>query len=406
MKVLVIAHGHPQFRKGGGEIVAYNQFKSISKINNDEVYFLAFSDEKRFFNSSSRIINLNPNEFLFDTEFNGEYLSSCDESWLRDFGEFLEILKPDVIHLHHYYKSGLESIGVIRKKFGNKVKIFVTLHEFLGICANDGQMIKSSGSMCTSASFKDCAVCSPNRSLQYTLLREAKVKNAFSMVDGFISPSCFLMSRYIDWGIPKDRIFEVENGYPDFDQNLGSLKSQVSQLSFGFFGQFTPYKGLDIFIDAALIAHKKNKSVSFYLYGGSQQSMGHEFEKKISDLKSKSDGVVSFMGKYDESNVVTLMSMVDVVVIPSRWWENSPVIIDEARAAGVPMLVSNHGGMKEKVVDAGYGWPFLPGSSASLANEMLKLIDNPDLILSAKSKINPPTSIDVVTNRLLGLYGK
>jgi glycosyltransferase involved in cell wall biosynthesis len=134
--------------------------------------------------------------------------------------------------------------------------------------------------------------------------------------------------------------------------------------------------------------------------------MGHEFEKKINDLKIKSDGIVSFMGKYDESNVITLMSMVDVVVIPSRWWENSPVIIDEARAAGVPMLVSNHGGLKEKVVDAGYGWPFLPGSSASLANEMLKLIENPDKLLSAKSKIRPPTSINVITNRLLDLYGK
>jgi glycosyltransferase involved in cell wall biosynthesis len=43
------------------------------------------------------------------------------------------------------------------------------------------------------------------------------------------------------------------------------------------------------------------------------------------------------------------MSACDWIVVPSIWWENSPVVIQEARLAARPLIVSNIGGMAEKV---------------------------------------------------------
>ena len=405
-KILVVSHGHPQFRKGGGEIVAYNQFKALSQEPANQVFFLAHCDEKRFFSTDSRIVQLTPKEYLFNVEFNGSNLSSFDRLWFEELSELIDKINPEVVHLHHYYKVGLESIGLIRQKLGNKVKIFVTLHEFLAICANDGQMIKGNGLMCSSSSYQDCSICDSNRSLSYTLIREARVKNYFSMVDKFFSPSNFLLERYAEWGIPRDRIEMLENGYPleKLYQEDG-IYSENSDKGFniGFFGQFTPYKGIDLFIESALMVSRDYKQVNFFVYGGSQQSLG-EFDEKLVSLKNSSKGIVNFMGKYDENQVVPLMSSMDLVVIPSRWWENSPVIVDEARAAKTPMLVANHGGLREKVVDCGFGVGFLPGSSADLSKKIIYLFENRDKLKQLKENMDVPTEISVIAKKLMKLY--
>jgi glycosyltransferase involved in cell wall biosynthesis len=45
------------------------------------------------------------------------------------------------------------------------------------------------------------------------------------------------------------------------------------------------------------------------------------------------------------------MAGVDWVVVPSIWWENSPMVIQEAFVCGRPLVVADIGGMKEKVRD-------------------------------------------------------
>jgi glycosyltransferase involved in cell wall biosynthesis len=403
MKILVVAHGHPAIRKGGGEIAAYNQFKALARHEGVDAYFLAHCEEKRFFRSDQKLVNYKNNEYLFDSTFSSDFLSSIDHDWLSSFSELISKIKPDVIHFHHYFKIGLEAIGLARSVCGSATKIVLTLHEFLGICPNDGQMIKKNGSMCVESGYKTCTLCSPERSLQAMLLREAKIKNSFSEVDFFISPSTFLLDRYVAWGIPRDRIFEIENGYPNYERPQQYFDS--NNLSFSFFGQFTPYKGLDLFIEAALKVNQIKPGIaSFNVYGGGQQFLSGEFESRLASLKDMSSGIVNFYGVYDESNVVDLMSSSSVVVIPSKWWENSPVVIDECRLACVPMLVANHGGLKEKVVDKDYGIGFIPGSVASLTNEIINIIDNPQLIAKLRSNIKQPTSVDDIASVILNKY--
>jgi glycosyltransferase involved in cell wall biosynthesis len=62
------------------------------------------------------------------------------------------------------------------------------------------------------------------------------------------------------------------------------------------------------------------------------------------------------------------MAAVDWVVIPSIWWENSPLVIQEAFHFGRPIICSDIGGMAEKVHDGVDGLHFRAGDSRDLAD--------------------------------------
>ena len=80
------------------------------------------------------------------------------------------------------------------------------------------------------------------------------------------------------------------------------------------------------------------------------------------------------------------------MIIPSVWWENSPVVIQEARAAGTPMIASDIGGMAEKT--AGWGLQFRVGDPAALASAIMSVHGQPDALLVHKSRITPPLGLE------------
>ncbi|MCZ8109179.1 MAG: glycosyltransferase, partial [Burkholderiales bacterium] len=63
----------------------------------------------------------------------------------------------------------------------------------------------------------------------------------------------------------------------------------------------------------------------------------------------------------------------DWIIVPSIWWENSPVVIQEALAIGKPVLCSRIGGMAEKVEDGVTGAYFEAGSASDLALRLVGL---------------------------------
>lgn len=69
------------------------------------------------------------------------------------------------------------------------------------------------------------------------------------------------------------------------------------------------------------------------------------------------------------------MARADWVVVPSLWWENAPLVIEEARAAGRPVIASGIGGMAERVADGVDGLHVPPGDAAALAETMRAATD-------------------------------
>lgn len=354
-RILVMAHAHPDFSLGGGEIAAYNLFKAY-KDNPDvqDAWFLARADRGR--GPTGQITLRRPNEYLWEQAVHDWHLMKAahQESVTTWFADLIRALKPTVVHTHHYAHLGLEYLRVI-KQVDPSIKIMMTLHEYMAICRNNGQMIKTgSFKLCSRATHDECRQCFPDKTAEDFWLRKHYFMSHFELVDQFVSPSEFLRQRYIDWGLPPDKIVVIENGQSD-EPPLPPrpLAEGETRNRFGFFGQINPYKGLDVVLQALHEMPKaERKKIVLEVHGANLEHQSAEFQQKIEELRRPliKQGVVQWVGPYQPHELRARMANVDWVVVPSIWWENSPMVIQEAFVCGRPLLVSDIGGMGEKIL--------------------------------------------------------
>jgi len=99
---------------------------------------------------------------------------------------------------------------------------------------------------------------------------------------------------------------------------------------------------------------------------------------------------VRFYGSYRSAELPGLMKDVDWMIIPSIWWENSPVVIQEAFLHGRPIIASNIGGMAEKVTHGVDGLHFRNGSVEDLVDRMTEALTTPDLWDRLRLRIRRP----------------
>jgi glycosyltransferase involved in cell wall biosynthesis len=83
------------------------------------------------------------------------------------------------------------------------------------------------------------------------------------------------------------------------------------------------------------------------------------------------------MGSFGPEQLRDVLSRIDLLVVPSLWFENSPLTIHEAAAAGIPVLASNHGGLAEYVTPEVNGRLFEPGNAADLREKILSFLTKP-----------------------------
>jgi len=92
------------------------------------------------------------------------------------------------------------------------------------------------------------------------------------------------------------------------------------------------------------------------------------------------------------------------VLIPSIWWENSPLVIQEAFFHRRPVICSDVGGMAEKVRDGIDGMHFRVGDAFSLARTIEAATTNPRLWRSLRDGIGEPHPMSTHIARLLDIY--
>ncbi|WP_394128927.1 glycosyltransferase family 4 protein [Shewanella maritima] len=406
-KVLIIAHGHPDINKGGAEIAAYNMFKEMEQRGYD-AYFLARTAQTPHGGAafSSRH---SAREIMFHTTHDDWFLFSnlkTRHMW-QEFRDLLLLIKPDVVHLHHYFLLGIELIEEIKQSLPN-CKVIVTLHEYLAICNNQGLMVKPGGKRCYKASARDCHACLPDKQPGDYFLREKYIKRIFSRVDQFVSPSHFLRQRYVDWGLEPDSITVIENGQlpiVDVTDTKGNRSQESDTVNIAYFGQVNPYKGIDVLLEATKLLPKKlNGKYRIDIHGANMEHQKGAFKERIAELLEEVGDSCRFHGAYENHEMPALLANSDWVVIPSVWWENSPVVIQEAHNYQVPLIVSDIGGMAEKVTNNVDGIHFRVGSYSDLADKMINVITDKTVRQRLSNGIRKPLSIGDCVEQHLSLY--
>src|SRR5204863_4376445 len=113
------------------------------------------------------------------------------------------------------------------------------------------------------------------------------------------------------------------------------------------------------------------------------------FQDKLRALLEEAGGSVTLVGQYEPEDLPKLMAETDWVVVPSIWWENSPLVIQEAFLYGRPVICSDIGGMAEKVTQGVNGLHFSVGDPRSLANVIRTAVTTPGLWDELREGIPP-----------------
>ena len=160
--------------------------------------------------------------------------------------------------------------------------------------------------------------------------------------------------------------------------SLGN-KSQ-KKIRFSYFGQINNFKGVDVLVDSLrYLPEALRDRIVININGTGLESQSEQLRKHINSAVKKSKGILRLRGRYERSELPQLMADTDWIIIPSVWWENSPMVILEAKKFGVPVIASNIGGMQEKIDHGVTGLHFQAGRADSLADCISSVVDEPAL---------------------------
>ena len=370
VSVCVLAHGHPALSRGGGETAAWREVQALRAAGH-RVTLIAAAEQP-----PAAWPALPEGEALYSlAPMEEDRLAWAEDAARRALLARLLETGAEVFHLHHLWRVGLDLVVALRTARPD-ARLVLTLHEMLPICAHHGQMVRTAdGALCEAASAAACAACFPGRTPAHFALRRAAFLGALSLFDAVVFPSDFLRRRYAAWGFAPRAGFVVEN---PLDPALAARPRRAPPpglaARFAFFGQPTPFKGLDVLLHALRLVRDERPEIAVEIHGCDAPEVVGMFPA-LAPLLAELGGAVRFRGRYPPAEVLDRMAEAGWVVVPSVWWENSPMVIQEAKRAGVPLIVSGIGGMAEKVRPGLDGLHAAPGSARDLARALAEAAD-------------------------------
>ncbi|TDQ83373.1 glycosyltransferase involved in cell wall biosynthesis [Dongia mobilis] len=401
LKVLHLCHNHPALHPGGTEIFARDLHRQLAMTPGIGSMFVGCVDKHHRTQRPGTVfqgIGHRRDEMLMWTgHFDNFYLSQIDlHGIVPEFSELLRELKPDIVHFHHILLLGVEMLFLVRRVLP-RTRILLSLHDYYAICAHDGQMVTTGERrLCQAASPDACRRCFPQLEMEQFVLRERHLKTHFSVVDQFLAPSEFLRRRFIAWGLAPERIAVLRNARPLAEAAPHRpLKRGQRRNRFAYFGNLSPNKGILVLLEAArLLQERAPDSFRLDIFGGAPfQSDG--FKADLDAALRHLGPVARWHGAYQAEELPRLMREVDWVVTPSLWWENAPLVIDEAFAHRRPVIASDIGGMAEAVAHGTDGITFRAGDALALADVLAGAAADAQLWQRLVAGIRPHRTIEM-----------
>lgn len=405
LRLLTLCHNHPSLHPGGTEIFALDLFRELRRSGAVEGLFLGCANrvhrEPRPGASFQGVGGADDEAILWAGRFDLFHLSRPDLGQLADdLGEVLDAVRPDIVHLHHTLLLGVEALAVIRR-LAPRARLVLTLHDYYPICAQDGVMVTARDHrLCHRASPEACHRCLPEHGADRFLLRERHIKGLFGLVDAFVAPSDFLRERYIDWGLPAERITVIRNGLAPAAPEPERPRPP-GRVVFGLFGNVNPYKGVTVALEAARRLRDAGRTGFELRLHGAAPFEDEAFRAAVETGIRELGGHVTRSGEYRRQDLPGLLAGVDWVLVPSIWWENAPLVIQEAFRAGRPVICSGVGGMAEMTRDGVDALHVRPGDPGALSAAMARALAEPGLRDRLAAAIPPvPTLADSARDHL------
>jgi glycosyltransferase involved in cell wall biosynthesis len=337
--------------------------------------------------------------------------------------DVLRAVQPDVVHMHSLMNLSVDLPAIARAR---GVPVVATLHDYSLVCPSGGQRIhRAEHHLCQVIDTARCARCFPEsplyaqisfgrlaaltrapglmrraalatarrlpglagrlsraarRATPFTVTRRdvddrlAAARGVFEDVDLFVSPSRALAEEFRQLGVPASRLRVSAHGFVPLPRTPAAGDRHArGPLRIGYVGTLVWHKGVHVLLDA--IRALPGTDYQVLIFGDPDV-----FREYTADLRARAAGLpVTFMGAFDRAQVADVYAQIDVLVVPSLWPENSPLVIQEARMAGVPIVAARMGGIAEFIEDGRTGLLY-DASAAALETALRRLLADRGLV--------------------------
>jgi glycosyltransferase involved in cell wall biosynthesis len=336
-------------------------------------------------------------------------------------GQVLDAVEPEVLHAHSFLNLSYEMAALARAR---GIPVVATLHDYTLVCPSGGQRLhRAEAHVCHTIDTERCVRCF-RQSPFYTQMavgpaasalassgvlqkivsvarrvapglvqtaakaagearripvleadiaaRLAHARRVFEQVDLLVAPSPSIAAEFMKLGLDPKKIKVSDYGFrpaPRARRPIGNRPLQI-----GFVGTLVWHKGVHVLVEAA--RRLDPATYELVLYGDPTT-----FPDYVAELRRLAEGLpVRFMGGFNSTATSDIYGQFDVLVVPSLWLENSPLVIHEAFQAGVPVVGSRMGGTADLVQHGESGLLYEAESPDSLAAALRSIVDNPQLL--------------------------
>lgn len=348
----------------------------------------------------------------------------------RVFEDVLRQLRPDVVHVTHLINHTAALLEVTQQL---AIPTYATFTDFFGFCLNN-KLEAANGELCAgpSASRSNCVACyfkdaarsqkppvwmrrgidlvgaqavasTALRVRHWPGLRGGAFDQAIDDIvqrpqtlhalyngsyKAAVSPTKFLRSAYEANGIGVP-MHDIWFGV-DIDRSPKPERRPGHVPVIGFIGQIAPHKGTDLLVEA--FRRLPAGSAELHVYGPQDQDPAY-----MQRLRTLADGyAVKFLGTFSKEREADILRGMDLFVIPSRWYENSPLVLLSALASHTPVVVSNVAGLTEFVKPGLNGWAFERGSADDLHQVIARMLADREML----GALSQTTSFDRTTQAM------
>ncbi|HOX60387.1 MAG TPA: glycosyltransferase family 4 protein [Candidatus Magasanikbacteria bacterium] len=356
MKIAIINNIYPPEQRGGAEVVVKGIVDMLSDAGHSVVVIAGTSGEERIQDEGRvRIYRLRPRNIYFYTDAKNHnalvrlvwnFYGMFNYPLARRVRRILEKEKPDVVHTHNLIGLSFLIPAQIRALGLAHVH---TVH--------DVQLVEPSAII-----IKSFENTWRYRGLP-TRIYSAILRYLMGSPNVVISPSKFLRSFYSARGFFRKSQFEMLRNPITLKAMWRGRKPDTNVFRFLYLGQVEEHKGIMTLIEAfRILSGEVSSGVELIVVGaGSLEERARQMANSLN---------IKFLGYKKRDELADIFSTVDVTVVPSLCYENSPTVIFESRLSGVPIIASDIEGVAELIENDDSGWLFKAGDAVDLAVKM------------------------------------
>ena len=434
MRVLHAIHDFLPRHAAGSEIYAFHLCRELARRHHVHVLAAEYDPARPHGTLAWRV-----HEGLPVIELVNNWDGSFADTWqsarlAAQLDRVLRATQPDVLHIHSLLNL---SFGLPRLARARGVAVAATLHDHSLACPAGGQRLHLvDRTVCHEIEPARCAACFPHSPFHAQLSvgamsraagrggplvaaaakrlarrmpgaaglfrrrvlaraqpipaadierRLEQLRTVFDAVQLFVAPSRSVADAHERLGLHRSKLLVSDYGFVHQPLRLtggasreraplsgASRRAALSPVRIGFVGTLVWHKGLHVLLDAA-------RSLPAGAYEIEVWGSPDTFPDYTARLATMAQGLpVRFCGAFHNGQGADVYDRLDLLVVPSLWPENSPLVIHEAFMAGVPVVAARIGGIPELVTDGVNGLLYDPSSADALADALRALILMPE----------------------------